>query len=80
MSIAKQEQHRLEQTVFACRAEAGLQALRTLLLERQENLNRRWPTLAGDELVAAQGEAQAVNKALDLIDIGPRINDTNGGA
>ena len=74
MSIVKQERHENEATVFACRAEAGLQSMRAWLFARREETNKKWIS-SNDamEVARLQGEAGLVNKLIDMIDQGPKI-------
>jgi len=72
MSIIKAQQHELEQTVYLSKNEAGVQALRTLLYARRDQINREWPEQLGDALVQHQGAAREVARFIRIIDEGPR--------
>ena len=71
--IVKPEQHEQELTIFACRHEVGLQALREWLFARRDDINKNWPGMLGEELVRLQGEAKTVAKLIRLIDLGPSV-------
>jgi hypothetical protein len=72
MSIAKEEQYNQEQTAYLNRSEAGVQALRSLLYLRRDQINRTWPEQVGDTLIQHQGRALEVAWLIRLIDEGPR--------
>jgi hypothetical protein len=73
--LTKEEQHRNETTIYQCRTEAGLVALRYWLLDRQAYINRKWPSAPDDQVKVYQGEARTLEKLLKLIEQGPAIND-----
>jgi hypothetical protein len=75
MTIAGAERYKLEQQIFSCRTEAGLQKMREWLYDRRDGLNNKWPDLVGDDLASAQGEARAVNKMIKMLDQGPTIKE-----
>lgn len=64
--------HNQQWDIFEQRHEAGVASMRTWLYGHQERLNTYWPDLAGDELIAAQGEARAYRRLIDVIENQPR--------
>ena len=71
--ITKYERFETEHQIFQTRHEPGLQAMRTWLFARREEINLKWPGSLPDELVKMQGEAMLVNKLIKMIDVGPTI-------
>ena len=70
--VNKTEQHTLEWTIFLARGEAGLQAMRTWLYARRDQINKEWPGIDDvNALSKLQGEAKAVAKLIKLIDTEP---------
>ena len=76
--IIKPEQHELGIKVNGLRHEAGLQALYHWLELQQADLNRRWPTLTGDDLSRAQGAAVNTQRIMTLIKDGPKVKAVQG--
>ena len=68
--------HQHDIDVHLRRSEAGVQAIRGWLFERQTKLNKNWPGLLGEELSAAQGEAKMINKLINIIDEAPHNHET----
>lgn len=64
--------HNLQWDIFDQRMEAGTASIRTWLYGQQERLNAHWPDLTGEELTAAQGEAQAYRRLIGVIENQPR--------
>ena len=77
--IVKQERFEQERTIHSTRHDAGVRAMHQWLIGRRDELNHRWPTTAGDELLTMQGEAKAVAKLLAVIETGPKTKSTEGG-
>ena len=73
MSIVKEDRYRLETAVFQMRNEGGLQALRTLLYMRRDQINKIWMAQTGDDLIRMQGSAQEVEALIRYIDKEPSI-------
>jgi len=73
MNVVKEEQHKLETAVFQMRNEGGVQALRTILFARRDQINKIWPAQEGEALVRLQGAAQEVAALIKLIDKEPTI-------
>lgn len=71
--ISKAERYEAEVAVFQNRGDHGAQAVRTWLLVRRQELNAAWPSAAGDDLVAMQGEARQIDRLLKLIEHGPTV-------
>ena len=64
--------HNQQWDIFEQRMEAGVVSTRTWLYGQQARLNTHWPDLAGEELLAAQGEARAYRRLIDVIENQPR--------
>lgn len=73
MSMVKQERYEQEVAIFASRHEGGVQALRDWLFRERDEINARWITLAGEDLVRLQGEAKRVAQMIKVLDVGPQI-------
>lgn len=73
METARQEQHQLESDVYATRHDS--RAMYELLAYHQRELNRRWPSLSGDDLLKAQGKAQMVAQLINTLTNGPGIKN-----
>lgn len=73
MSVVKEDKHKLETAVFQMRNEGGLQALRTLLHMRRDQINKTWMGQIGDDLIRIQGAAQEVEALIKYIDKEPTI-------
>ena len=73
--ITKEEQHRNEVTIYQCRTEAGLIAMRNWLLDRQAVINRKWPHAIGEQVTLYQGEARTLEKLRKLLEQGPAIKE-----
>jgi hypothetical protein len=73
MAVAKQERQKLEQQVHSLRHEGGTRAVYELLRLEQDELNKKWPDLRGDDLIYAQGAAKSVARLLAVIEHGPTI-------
>lgn len=67
MESNREEVAELRKTLQRSRTDPGTQALLHLLRLEQETLNRCWMDMVGDDLLRAQGEAQAIRKTLRLI-------------
>jgi hypothetical protein len=80
MSVAREDRHALEVAVHAARADAGGNAVRDWLYSRRDEINTKWYTLSGDELLQAQGEARAWARLIKLIEQGPQIKPTERAA
>ncbi|MBK8772214.1 MAG: hypothetical protein IPM06_17570 [Rhizobiales bacterium] len=78
MNVIRQEQHKIELSIFLCRNEGGLQAMRDWLYLRQARINTEWIGMAGDDLIREQGEARVVARLIKLIDDGPAIKQLQG--
>lgn len=74
METARQEQHQLESEVHATRHES--RAMYNLLEFHQRELNRKWPSLSGEDLLKAQGRAQMVAQLMNTLANGPGIKTT----
>ena len=77
--IAKKERHETELAVHTLRTDAGVQAIRTWLYMRRDEINTAWPHATGPELFQMQGEAQHVARLIRLIEAGPSIKVAQGG-
>ena len=73
MNVVNEDKHRLETAVFQMRNEGGLQALRTLLHMRRDQINKMWTGQTGDDLIRLQGSAQEVEALIKYIDKEPTI-------
>lgn len=71
--IVKPDQYAQEVKIFLCRHEAGLQALREWIMDRQAVINSAWPSKEDAELTRMQGEARLLEKLVKLMDVGPSI-------
>lgn len=76
--VSKEERHRLELAVHAARHEAGTQAIRSVLYEMRDDLNRKWPAASGEDFPRLQGSARVVGMLIKMIDLGPTIKDIGG--
>jgi hypothetical protein len=74
MNVVKQEQHEQELAVFAARHD--MRAMHAWLQGRRDELNARWFSLEGNELLKAQGEAKFIARQIKLIEQGPAITKT----
>lgn len=77
MSVIRQEEYERLITIFQCRSEAGLQALRTQLYARRDQINSYWFNVTGDDLIMMQGEARAVAGMIKMIDVAPKQFEGN---
>jgi len=68
---AREQELELQQTLYRHRTEAGVRALRGLVITRRDAVNAAWIDSAGDELLQYQGEARSLRKLLRMIDDGP---------
>lgn len=71
--IVKEERGKLENTIFQARFDPGLQAMHDWLYVRQNELNARWYTMTGDDLVKFQGEASGIARQLKMLEKGPTV-------
>ena len=76
--VSREERHRLELAVHAARHEAGAQAIRSVLYEMRDELNRKWPAASGEDFPRLQGSAGVVAKLIKMIDHGPQIKEIGG--
>ena len=82
MAEIKAEQNTQEKVMFAMRNEPGVRATTDWLKRELEEINRKWPTLSGDDLIRLQGKAQHIWRLLDAIETAPRgsvIPELTGG-
>lgn len=75
MSIVRQEEYERLITIYQCRGETGLQALRAQLFARRDKLNGQWFNMTGDDLTRMAGEAKAVADMIKIIDVQPTIRE-----
>ena len=73
MSLTKYERFETEHQIFQTRVETGLQAMRSWLFARREEINLKWPGMIAEDLTRMQGEALLVNRLIKMIDVGPTI-------
>jgi len=75
MSIVKEERHKIELDVFNQRHEGGVRALHSWLNLRRDEVNTKWPSMLGEDLVRLQGEAGLIARLIRLIETGPTIKE-----
>jgi len=68
--IVKEERAKLENAIYQARFEAGLQAMRNWLYDRQVELNGKWHSMTGDDLIKLQGEASAIARQIKMLEKG----------
>ena len=73
MALAKEERQKLEHQVHQLKHDGGSRAVLELLKLDLEDLNKKWFTLQGDDLIKAQGEAKHITKLIGTIEDGPKI-------
>lgn len=73
MEISKQQRQALENQIHRHRVEGGVRAIRELLLEKRDQLNKKWPRATGEDVYRSQGEAVVIDDLIRVIDEGPRI-------
>ena len=71
--IVKEERANLEHTIYQARFDVGLQAMRDWLYVRQNELNAKWHSMTGDDLVKLQGEASLVARQIKMLEKGPAV-------
>ena len=71
--IVKEERAKLENTIYQARFDPGLQAMRDWLYGRQNELNAKWHSMSGDDLIKLQGEASAVARQIKMLEKGPTV-------
>lgn len=67
------ELHELHKQLRSYRHEAGIRTVYDWLKYEREQLNRRWPALAGDELLQAQGQAKALDRLKQMMETDPVV-------
>ena len=77
--VSKEERHKLELEIHAARHEAGTQAIRSVLYEMRDDLNRKWPGAADEDFPRLQGSARVVAILIKMIEQGPQIKPVVGG-
>jgi hypothetical protein len=75
MTIAREEEHTRLITIFQCRNEAGLQALRAQLFAQRDKINNQWFNQTGETLISMAGEARAIAQMIKTIDVAPKISE-----
>lgn len=73
MEISKQQRQALETQIHQLRVEGGVRAIHTLLLEKRDQLNKKWPRATGEDTYRSQGEALVIDDLIRVIEDGPRI-------
>ena len=71
--IVKEERSNLEHTIYQARFDVGLQAMRDWLYGRQNELNAKWHSATGDDLIKLQGEASLVARQIKMLEKGPTV-------
>jgi hypothetical protein len=80
MSVVRREQYESEVGLFQCSHEPGVQHMRSLLYAQRDRINTEWLGMTGEDLIRKQGEAKAVAKLIRMIDFGPNVKPSEGGA
>lgn len=71
METGRPQELELRKELHRSSQDAGTRAMLALLNLKQDSLNRTWLDLVGDDLLRAQGEAQAVRTMLSYIERDP---------
>ena len=73
ITITKEDRHTQEHKIFQARGEIGIIVFRDWLYDRQTEINRKWPEMAGDDLIRIQGEARLIARQIKMIEKGPTV-------
>ena len=65
------ELHELHKHIRSYRHEAGVRSVYDWANYEQGQLNQKWPTLMGDELLQAQGAAKLLDKIKKMLETDP---------
>ena len=71
--IVKEERSNLEHTIYQARFDVGLQAMRDWLYVRQAEINGKWYSMTGDDLIKIQGEASTIARQIKMLEKGPTV-------
>ena len=71
--IVKEERANLENTIYQARFDVGLQAMRDWLYVRQVEINGKWHSAIGDDLIKMQGEASSIMRQIKMLEKGPTV-------
>ena len=71
--IVKEERANLEHTIYQARFDVGLQAMRDWLYTRQNEINAKWHSMTGDDLVKFQGAASEIARPIKMLEKGPPV-------
>ena len=76
--VSKEERRKLELEIHAAQHEAGVQAIRSVLYEMRDDLNRKWPGASEEDFPRLQGSARVVAILIKMIEHGPQIKTVGG--